>query len=401
MNTDRNQAAGSNSMPDRLNAMPGGVLITGARGFLGAHLVLDALRSTRARVTCIIRGAGQEAARQALSERLTWYFGEASWAPHRDRLRVLPGDLEKPRLGLDEGIYRELLAQPAVILNAAADVSQAGPTSRFMRTNTDSVAALVEFATTGAPKELHHVSTTSVRGYFEGMKPIAVFDETQLEQGQRFSNGYGESKYRAEVLLRRALAKGLSGAVYRVGYIGPHARTGHFQYNGQEHALARYLRACVTLGLAPYLPDRKFRITPVDCVAGAISTLARAAVPSGSTYHIDSPYVVSQYDVIRVLHAAGYCVRLMEAREFASKLRQLCSDEDTVDILSPESGGAETASTPVLDSSWSHAELERHGFMYPKPSSAWLGMYIQHAIDVGFISQPSHWRAGALVANLL
>lgn len=381
--------------------LPAGVLLTGATGFLGVHLLHEVLARSASKVTCLVRGEDAAAAREALLRKLEWYFPDADRGAVELRLRVALGDVTVRQLGLRGRAYDELADAHGFVIHAAASVSHVGRQADFFRVNTDSVATLIELCRRGAPKALHHVSTIGVAGHFSSPPALSAFDETRLEEGQAFSNAYAESKYRAEVLLRAALREGLAGAVYRVGFIGPHGQTGRFQQNIEHNDTARYVRACVRLGLAPHLPRSQVELTPVDSVARALLTLAADPEAMGKTYHIDNPHSISQYDVVRTLQAAGYPIRLLSLEQLVERAPRLSRDEESLTVmLSGLRGGPKTYHVP-LESSFSVAELARRGFVYPRLSSAWLGKFLQHAIEVGFLEAPRFWNVAPLVPDLL
>jgi thioester reductase-like protein len=380
--------------------LPGPILLTGASGFLGIHLLRELLDGTGASVTCLMRGGDAQQAKSTLAKKWRWYFPEAPWQAHEARVRVVLGEVGAPRLGLNARQHAEISDTHQVIVNSAGNVSHAGSDSDFFRVNTDAVGTLIELARRGAPKALHHVSTVGIIGQYKDEPPLEAFDESRLEEGQSFANAYSESKYRAEVLLRRAFAEGLSGGAYRVGFIGPHSQSGRFQQNIEHNYTTRYVRACVRLGVAPYLPENEISLTPVDSVARAIVTFARAASGPGRAQFVETPHRLSQYDILRVLHAAGYPVRLLELEEFVDKAPRLAQDEDALSVLMPEARGNEIQTVPI-DSTQSQRTLAELGFEYPRVTSAWLGKFLQHAIEVGFIEAPRFWNVGRVIGGLI
>jgi len=377
------------------------VLLTGATGYLGIHVLRALIDQTTASITCVVRGDDDRAARARLSQLLQWYFPEVDWAQHERRFRVLAGDITEPQLGVSDASYAGLLAHPGAVINVAADVRHVGSQEHFFRMNTHSVAGLIAFARQGAGKHLHHVSTVAVRGRFLETPHIAAFSEQHLEEGQAFpEHPYAESKYRAELLLRAAFGEGFRGSAYRVGNIGPHSRTGRFQQNIQGSDFAAYLRATTRVGLAPYRPDTNVRLTPVDVMASAILTLAQSDTNVGCTYYVDSPHEVSHYDVLRVLQALGYSIRLIDAQEFAAEAAQLVVDDEALAMMLPAASLEQGVALPI-DAAFSERELLRLGFEYPRVSGAWLGKFIDHAIDVDYFRAPKLWRAESLVRGLL
>jgi thioester reductase-like protein len=380
--------------------LSGSVLITGATGFLGIHLLRALVDDSDAQVTCLVRGDHDRAAKARLWSALAWYFPELEPARIEQRIRVFAGDVTAEKLGLSDGVYDELAAQHDAIFNVAAEVRHVGAREHFFRMNTESLRALVDFSRAGTLKHLHHVSSVAVRGRFLETPSRTAFAETHLEEGQVFpDHPYAESKYRAELLLRGAFAQGARGTVYRVGNIGPHSRTGRFQQNIEGSDFAAYLRATTAMGIAPYRPHTTVRLTPVDAMARALLTLAANPDGAGRTYYVDSPREVLHYDVMRALHASGYAIRLIEAQHFAEQAVQLVQDDAALAMMLPAPSLEEGIAVPI-DARHSEQELARLGFVYPEMSSGWLGKFIDHAIDVNFLAAPRHWRAGTLVRDL-
>ena len=111
------------------------VLLTGATGFLGAYLLSTLLRETAATVLCLVRSGeksvGQDRVRQNLKS-----FG--LWEPGlEERIRLIPGDVSRPRLGWTERQYQTLSNQVSAIYHAAADVNWVYPYSQLREVNVE------------------------------------------------------------------------------------------------------------------------------------------------------------------------------------------------------------------------------------------------------------------------
>lgn len=377
--------------------MPGKVLLTGASGFLGMHLLHELLVNGRASVSCLLRGASEARVVESIEEKWRWFFPGIELGAYRAQLHVIVADVAKPRFGLSERSYDALAETHGAMFNVAANVSGGGTLADMLPVNVGLVESLVELAKYGCPKHLHHVSTVSVTGYFTARPRIEAFSEQHLEEGQTFGDAYGESKYRAEQVLRRAIAEGMRASAYRVGYIGPHSQSGRFQQNPEQNYTSRYLRACVRLGFAPFLPQTQIPLTPVDAVARAILALASSEESAGQTYYVETPHPLSHYDIMRVLHAAGYPLRLMALDDLVARAESLSGDRDSLAAVLPR--GSEPYPVP-LDARFSLAALERRGFEHERPSADWLGRFVRHAIEVGFLPPPRFWDTAPLPTGL-
>ncbi|WP_369027980.1 SDR family oxidoreductase, partial [Nocardia farcinica] len=87
----------------------GDVLLTGATGFLGVHLLRELLDRTDSRIWCLVRGRDRADGLRRITAALARYQ-----LPHHDlaeRVVAVPGDLEQPRLGLSEADFADLAAR--------------------------------------------------------------------------------------------------------------------------------------------------------------------------------------------------------------------------------------------------------------------------------------------------
>ena len=147
------------------------VFVTGATGFVGAHLV-KALRARGDTVTALVR-------RPALAERLGW--GPA--------VRLVRGDLA------DEAALRAGSAGADVVYHVAGQIA-ARNEAEFMASNRDGTANVLEAARDGGARRVLFVSSLAVGGPTTPGHPI---DETRPPAPV---TDYGRSKLAAEVLVR-------------------------------------------------------------------------------------------------------------------------------------------------------------------------------------------------------
>ena len=156
------------------------VCVTGTTGFLGKSIVEKILRDIPdvGRVLVAIRSSARRPAperlqREILSStafrRLKDHLGEAAFARlAAEKLRLLPIDLSRPDLGLDDA-GRSALASCDIVIHSAAAVEFDNPADVSAETNLLGAARLVEvLRETGARPHLVHVSTAFVGGMLRG-----------------------------------------------------------------------------------------------------------------------------------------------------------------------------------------------------------------------------------------
>ena len=207
---------------------PRRILLTGATGFLGSHMLLDLLRHSDAHVYCLVRAADEEAATTRLGEALRSY--RLPWSSEvRRRITVLPGDIRHPHLGLSEDRWNGLAHELDSIVGVAAAVDFLRGYQSLRKSNVLGALTLAELATSGRPKPLHHISSIAV---FNEVGIASMGEDDPLAHADRLIAGYDQTKWAAEVALRRARDHGLIVTALRPGGIGGHTKTG--AYNPQD-----------------------------------------------------------------------------------------------------------------------------------------------------------------------
>ncbi|MFD5267972.1 thioester reductase domain-containing protein [Streptomyces sp. NPDC058335] len=207
---------------------PRRILLTGATGFLGSHMLLDLLRHSDAHVYCLVRGADEEAATARLAEQLRTY--RLPWnAEVRRRVTVLPGDIRRPRLGLSDELWHTLAHELDSVVGVAAAVDFLRGYQSLRASNVLGTLTLAELAATGRPKPLHHISSIAV---FNEVGISSMGEDDPFAHVDRLVAGYDQSKWAAEAALRRARDHGLIVSALRPGGIGGHTKTG--AYNPQD-----------------------------------------------------------------------------------------------------------------------------------------------------------------------
>ncbi len=380
-----------NAEPGDANARRAGrcVLLAGATGMLGVHLLHELLSQPETRVVCLIRAFSDAAASDRLREIYRWYFGDGAAWPG-DRVRVVAGDMTAERLGVSPVTWNELARECDEIINGAADVRHVGSAADMMATNRDGTRRLLTLAAAGSCR-FHHVSTIGVKGYSDPSGPeCPVLTESVLHAGPRMRDPYSESKAQAEKFVLEFIAKGGQGTIFRVGTVAPHSISGRFQRNMDDHFFSRYVRAVLDLGFAKDDAKRIFRLVPADFMARSLVALTRESQLPGPVFHIQSPNPLPSNMLVAELRNLGYNVALLDAEAFDAAMAAAASDpgclasQARLTPLIDSRGGRPTA----LDSSLTQRQLERLGHVYPKPSTSWIQRFVSFGIELGYFPLP-------------
>lgn len=306
------------------------VLLPGGTGFLGRYLVLEWLERmdlVGGKLICLVRAKDDAAAR----ERLDKTFGGADpellehyrqlAAGHLD---VIAGDKGEANLGLDQQTWQRLADTVDLIVDPAALVNHVLPYSQLFGPNVFGTCELIRMALTTKKKPFVYVSTIGVGmgiepGEFTEDADIRVISPTR-KIDNTYANGYGNSKWAGEVLLREAHDLcNLPVSVFRCGMI-----LADTTYAGQLNlpdVFTRMMLSLVATGIAPSSfyeldpdgnrPRAHYDGLPVEFIAEAIVTLGERVVDGFETYHVTNPHDdgIGLDEYVDWMNDAGYPVR--------------------------------------------------------------------------------------------
>lgn len=284
------------------------VLLTGATGFLGRYLALEWLERMDAvdgTVIALVRAKDDAAARERLDR--TFDSDPKLRAHYRalaaDHLEVVAGDKGEANLGLSQQVWQRLADTVDVIVDPAALVNHVLPYSELFGPNVLGTAELIRLALTTKIKPYTYVSTIGVGDQIEPGKFTEDADIRVISPTRRISdsyaNGYGNSKWAGEVLLREAHDRcGLPVAVFRCDMI-----LADTTYAGQLNLPDMFTRLMLSLAATGIAPRSFYELDaegnrqrahydglPVEFIAEAVSTLGAQTVEGYQTYHVMNPH---------------------------------------------------------------------------------------------------------------
>ncbi|WP_067674273.1 carboxylic acid reductase [Nocardia miyunensis] len=338
---------------------PATVLLTGANGYLGRFLCLEWLQRLDAsggRLICVVRGSDADAARARLDE--VFDSGDPELTRHyhalaEGTLEVLAGDIGEPNLGLSEQDWRRLAETVDLIAHPAALVNHVLPYGQLFGPNVVGTAEVIRLALTATIKPVTYLSTVAVATQVE---PEAFTEDGDIREfsavrsiDDGYANGYGNSKWAGEVLLREANELcGLPVAVFRSDMILAHSR-----YAGQLNVPDMFTRLMLSLlatGLAPksfYATDSQgnrqrshYDGLPADFTALAITVLGGEVAAGFETFDVLNPHDdgISLDEFVDWLIEAGHSIERIEDygewfRRFETAVRALPEEQRQHSLL--------------------------------------------------------------------
>lgn len=336
------------------------VLLTGATGFLGRYLALEWLERmdlVGGKVIALVRAKDDAAARARLDA--TFDSGDPKLLAHyrelaADHLEVLAGDKGEANLGLDDATWRRLADTVDLIVDPAALVNHVLPYSQLFGPNVVGTAELLRIALTTRIKPFVYVSTMAVGAGIADSRDFEEDADVRVVSATRriddsYANGYGNSKWAGEVLLREAHDRfGLPASVFRCDMI-----LADTTYAGQLNLpdmFTRMMLSLVTTGVAPKSfyeldsegePQRAhYDGLPVEFIAEAIATLGVDVQDGFETYHVMNPHDdgIDMDTFVGWLIDAGYPIQRVDEysawlERFETTLRALPERQRNASLL--------------------------------------------------------------------
>ena len=330
------------------------VLLTGATGFLGSHILRELLRR-KMHVICLVRSE------EKLKNVLKYYFPKEH---EYFRYKVRIGDIKQPRFGLSEEDYALLVKKVDMVIHTAANVSHAGYYADFERTNVIGTQNVIDFCMASGAV-LQHTSTASVHGAgtVEQKNPNATFDEFILDIGQNYKqNVYIHSKYKAEERVLLAREKGLKANIFRIGNLTWRMSDGKFQRNAQDNGFLDRFRGILKVGMySKEIADYPIDFTPVDECADAYVRLALHNRVN-NIYNLYNPNV---FTIDKLGKKFFRSIKKVSREIFEKSLKELIADK-AVAVLSFYSSIASSSKNIPMSCDFTVSELKKLGFKWSK-----------------------------------
>lgn len=291
----------------------GKVLLTGATGYLGIHILKELLDSDAEQIYCLVRAKNVKDAEERLKTLLFYYFENTFEDLFGNRLQLISGDVTSD---IDPSIKTDTL------INCAAIVKHFAEGTEIEDVNVGGVEHCIKYClATGA--KMIQISTASTRGMSVNGVPAPgkLFNEQRLYMGQYLGNKYILSKFIAERMVLEAVAtQGLTAKIMRVGNLAPRSTDGEFQVNFQTNSFMGRLKVYNMLGCCPFESrDLQVEFSPINEVARAIVKLS-STPKECVVFHPYNNHNVLFGDVLSELRHVGEGVKFVETAEFSQAL---------------------------------------------------------------------------------
>jgi len=266
------------------------IFVTGGTGYIGGYVLASLLARSDERILVLAR----EATPARLWRALQLHLDPPTFERHLEaRIELVPGDITRPRLGLDEATHADLAARADSILHCAASLNRRSEKA-CLNANLRGTLEMIQFARRarddGGLRRFSHVSTVAVAGR---RQDETVLEDAAIEWDRSDYDPYARTKKFCEHMLRELLPD-VPRTIFRPSVVLGDSRRG-------ETTQFDMVRAFVFLARLPLLPlrrEHRIDIVPADYVAEAIATLHLEEAPPHEIYHLSSGTDSLSYDEI-------------------------------------------------------------------------------------------------------
>ncbi|MWV42875.1 amino acid adenylation domain-containing protein [Paenibacillus sp. HJL G12] len=367
------------------------ILLTGATGYLGSHLLYELLRRSEATIYCLVRPNGALEPYARLEQTMSGYFGEKVPQLMANRVVAVQGDLEQEHLGFSEEVRAIVESHVDSIIHCGAEVKHFGDSEYFARVNIESTNRLLELAKSKPDMRFHFISTLGIpeelalNGQWESIVKGTGYESAFVE------NVYTNSKLEAEKLVVRAGEEhGIAASVYRVGNLSCHSGNGVFQRNIDNNAFYRMLKAMLLLKNAPSV-QWEVDITPIDYASESITALALQDATVGRVFHICNPVAIPYEQMIRHFVSYGYEITLQDWNDYEAWLfdTQYNKDQTGLELAMAQlEGDGAKNSIYRFACPQTNQFLENTGVKCADLDESFFKHMIDYAVSIGYFTKP-------------
>ena len=361
----------------------GDVLLTGAVGFLGIHVLRELLDRNEGKILCLVRKAEASSPETRLKNMLMYYFGDVFPDAFANRIILLDLDIT------DDALPEKLKACSFdTLINCAACVKHYAADDVIERINVHGVENLIRAAREHNARMIQ-ISTTSVPGVhtLETYKQQLKMHENELFVVDDMDNKYCISKYHAEIRMLEAIRDGLRGKIIRVGNLMGRHSDGEFQINFNTNAFLNALRGFATIGKCPISHSTDpMSFSPIDLTARAIVLLS-GTNDQFTAFHANNRFSFDEMHLIESANRCGVKIVPVDDAEYYADYYRLLGDETINSRLS----GLVTNDRPDLhavetDNIFTANVLYRLGFSWPFMDGAYLDRTLESLLTLDYFA---------------
>ena len=369
----------------------GNILLTGATGFLGAHVLDELMRKECGKIYCLVRSNAEDDRRGRLKKILEYYFENKYEKEFGNRIIPVVGDIENSILA------DEIPNDIQTVIHTAASVKHYGSYDYFYHVNVQGTRHVADFAKKVGAKFIH-ISTLSVSGnslaedfnvyYSEEEK---YFDEKSLFIRQPLDNVYVHSKFEAEKVVYDAILEGLDAKIIRVGNLTNRASDFKFQPNFEQNAFLTRMKAVLEFGMFPeYLLPLYVEFSPIDETAEGIVKIAQFAEKQ-CVFHLNNNRPLLFEKMLLLLNQLNISMKVVDGNVFNEELQKTIKNPKAEYIYKAFQNDMDEQGKLVYDSNirilndFTVWFMKKTGFEWKETNDEYIHGYMEYFRKIGYL----------------
>ena len=260
------------------------IFLTGATGYIGAHVAANLLETHGAALNVLVRGKDPQDAAMRLWRALQLHMDFPRFYEHlQTRVRIFTGDLTSHQFGMNRDSYDRLIHTTDSVIHCAASLNRKSEKS-CLNVNLRGTLEVLQLARHShyyhGLRRFSDVSTVAVAGKRQNE---VVTEDRAIEWDRSDYDPYARTKKFGEHMVRELLPE-VPITIFRPSIVlgdSRYAETTQFD-------MVKAFVFLAGLKALPFRPEDKIDIVNVDFVADAITTLHQKSEPQYDTYHLSS-----------------------------------------------------------------------------------------------------------------
>jgi len=356
------------------------ILLTGATGFVGSHLLIDILEQSNAQVYCLIRGANEEKACGRFKNIIKTYKLKERFID--DRVVFLYGDLAQPLLGLKTSLYETLSSDIDLIYHCAANVNHVFPYKILKSSNVLGTVEIIKLARLKKIKPIHFISTVGSASKSDHKNTL--IEDFPNPDVIKSPMGYYQSKWVSERLLKELSCWDHPIYIYRLGRITGQSITGITSYEKDHFQLLT--KGCIQMGYAPNF-KKKVDMLPVDVATKIITKLSFTSHKKNHVFHVFNENSITWLDYISWLNSQGYPIKTIPYFDWVEKLKEINSDNAlyTLAHFYQKKDNVNQQDGLTISNKITLSLLQKQKIEYPPVDNQLLSIYLEYLVKNNFL----------------
>jgi myxalamid-type nonribosomal peptide synthetase MxaA len=258
---------------------------------------------------------------------------------------------------------------------------------------------VLRLACYGKNKAIHYISTLSVFSEAPVINPHGYQENDEPKLSGNLVNGYAQSKWVAEKMMRSARDRGFQVSIYRPATVAGDSRTGAWN---TEDFLCRLIKGCIQTGYAP-VERIRMDMASVDYVSRAIVALSLLPSSIGCCFHVNHPVPPYLDELFDGFSQLGYHLNRIPYQDWVKKVLETSEAHHKDFALSPlltlfagrnRDDGAELLEKNTIhyDCSETQGILSKLGIECALIDGELLACYQAYLMRNGFIRDPEYYK---------